>query len=88
MIVNYGYFGDAVTFYMIYSANRDERPLAFLLGLNHDRETTIFGIALLYDDTIASFEWLFEAFIKVLHGKKPVIILLIKTRLWLLQFQR
>ena len=56
MIEDYGYFGDAITFDMTYNTNRDERPLAVLLGLNHHRETVIFGVALLYDETIASFE--------------------------------
>ncbi|XVF61422.1 hypothetical protein PTKIN_Ptkin08bG0128100 [Pterospermum kingtungense] len=35
MIADYGYFGDAVTFDTTYNTNRDGRPLAIFLGLNH-----------------------------------------------------
>ena len=74
MIEDYGYFGDAITFDTTYSTNRDGRPFAVFLGLNHHRETVIFGAALLFDETIESFEWLFETFIEVMSGKKPVTI--------------
>ena len=74
MIEDYGYFGDAITFDTTYSTNKYGRPLADILGLNHHLETVISGVALLYDETIESFEWLFETFIEVMSGKKPVTI--------------
>ena len=40
-------------------------------GLNHHREIVIFGAALLYDETVASFKWLFEIFLKAHGEKKP-----------------
>ncbi|KAL7242900.1 hypothetical protein ACSBR1_015325 [Camellia fascicularis] len=33
------------------------RPLALFTGFNHFRMAVIFGAALLYDETTASFEW-------------------------------
>ncbi|XP_058196881.1 protein FAR-RED IMPAIRED RESPONSE 1-like [Rhododendron vialii] len=36
--------------------------------------TTIFGAALLYDETADSFEWLFKTFLHAMSGKKPTTI--------------
>jgi zinc finger SWIM domain-containing protein 3 len=34
----------------------------------------IFGVALLYDETIESFVWLFENFLEAMSRKKPITI--------------
>ena len=34
-------------------------------------ETVIFGVALLFDETCASFTWLFKAFLAAHNGKQP-----------------
>ena len=60
MIIDYIHFSDVITFDIMYSTNKDARPLQVFLGLNHHRETVVFGGALLYDETIESFVWLFE----------------------------
>ena len=44
------------------------------MGLNHHRETVVFGGALLYDETIEFFVWLFETFLEVMFEKKPITI--------------
>ncbi|XP_059627392.1 protein FAR1-RELATED SEQUENCE 5-like [Cornus florida] len=44
------------------------------LGMNHHRETAVFGVALMYDETADSFVWLFETFLKVMGGKAPKTI--------------
>jgi zinc finger SWIM domain-containing protein 3 len=62
MVIDYSHFGDVVTFDITYSTNRYARPLGVFLGLNHHRETVVFGAVLLYDETIESFVWLFETF--------------------------
>ena len=65
MIIDYIHFGDVITFDITYSTNRDARPLVVFLGLNH-REIVVFGGALLYDEMIESFVWLFETFLKAM----------------------
>ncbi|KAM3708145.1 hypothetical protein ACJW31_02G075300 [Castanea mollissima] len=55
MIMDYSHFGDVITFDTTSSTNRDAMPLRVFLGLNHHRETVVFGGALLYDETIESF---------------------------------
>nr|XP_023929565.1 protein FAR1-RELATED SEQUENCE 5-like [Quercus suber] len=74
IIIDYSHFGDVITFDTTYSTNRDARPLGVFLGLNHHRETVVFGGALLYDETIESFVWLFETFLEAMSEKKPITI--------------
>ena len=74
MIIDYSHFGDIITFGTTYSTNRDARPPGIFLGLNHHRETVVFGGTLLYDETIESFVWLFETFLEAMSEKKPITI--------------
>ncbi|XP_045810796.1 protein FAR1-RELATED SEQUENCE 5-like [Trifolium pratense] len=75
MINDYGYFGDVITFDTTYKTNKDCWPLGVFVGLNNHRQTVIFGAALLYDETIPSFQWLFETFLKAMGGAKPKTML-------------
>ncbi|XP_019451930.1 PREDICTED: protein FAR1-RELATED SEQUENCE 5-like [Lupinus angustifolius] len=75
MINDYEYFGDVVTFDTTYKTNKDYRPLGVFIGLNNHRQTVIFGATLLYDETISSFQWLFQTFLKAMGGENPKIIL-------------
>ncbi|KAG6708290.1 hypothetical protein I3842_06G073800, partial [Carya illinoinensis] len=74
MIVDYNLFGDVVSFDTTYRTNKEYGPLAMFVGFNHHRETAIFGAALLHDETIESFKWLFETFFEAMSGKKPKTI--------------
>ncbi|KAK8958056.1 Protein FAR1-RELATED SEQUENCE 5 [Platanthera zijinensis] len=70
MQIDYNLFGDVLTFDTTYGTNRAARPLGVFLGLNHHRETVVFGASLLYDETIESFIWLFETFLEAMNAKK------------------
>ncbi|XP_028094045.1 protein FAR1-RELATED SEQUENCE 5-like [Camellia sinensis] len=74
MIIDYSLFGDFVSFDTTYRTHKDYRPLAVFVGFNNYRKTVIFGAALLYDETIASFEWLFKSFLDAMSGKQPKTI--------------
>ncbi|XP_024198629.2 protein FAR1-RELATED SEQUENCE 5-like [Rosa chinensis] len=74
MIIDYGQFGDVVSFDTTYKINKSNRPLAVFVGFNHHRETIIFGVALMYDETADSFIWLFETFFRAMSGKAPKTI--------------
>ena len=50
--------------------NKDARPFAMFVGVNHHKQTIIFGAALLYDETTETFGWLFCAFTTAMSGKK------------------
>ena len=75
MIVAYSCFGDVVSFDTTYRKNKEGRPFAMFLGVNHHKQTTIFGAALLYDETAETFMWLFDTFAKTMSRKKPKTIL-------------
>ncbi|WJX95405.1 hypothetical protein P8452_76729 [Trifolium repens] len=74
MVLDYVYFGDVVCFDTTYRTNKNLRPFAPFIGFNHHKESVLFGAALLYDETVASFEWLFKTFLKAMCGKKPKTI--------------
>ncbi|XP_021757130.1 protein FAR1-RELATED SEQUENCE 5-like [Chenopodium quinoa] len=75
MMADYDYFGDVVCFDTTYKKHKDGRPFAMFVGVNHHKQTIIFGAALLYDETTETFNWLFDTFVKAMHGKKPKTIL-------------
>ena len=68
-MVNYGHFGDVICFDTTYCTNALDRPFAPFIGVNHHKQTIIFGAALLYDETIDSFKWLFKTFLSAMSGK-------------------
>ena len=74
MIIDYGQFGDVVSFDTTYKINKENRPFTVLVGLNHHREIVTFGVALLYAETDDSFIWLFETFLQAMSGKAPKTI--------------
>lgn len=75
MLVDYSDFGDVVCFDTTYKLIKDGRPFSPFIGVNHHKQMVIFGGALLYDNTVESFKWLFQTFIEVMSGKKPKTIL-------------
>ncbi|XP_062103043.1 protein FAR-RED IMPAIRED RESPONSE 1-like [Humulus lupulus] len=75
MMTDYFYFGDVVSFDTTYEKNNECRPFTMFLGVNHHKQTIIFGAALLYDETTETFAWLFDTFAKTMLGKKPKTIL-------------
>ncbi|XP_042443240.1 protein FAR1-RELATED SEQUENCE 5-like isoform X1 [Zingiber officinale] len=75
MRADYGNFGDVVCFDTTYRKNNEGRPIALFVGVNHHKQSIIFGAALLYDETSLTFEWLFDTFTKAMCEKKPITIL-------------
>nr|KYP66793.1 Protein FAR1-RELATED SEQUENCE 5 [Cajanus cajan] len=75
MMIDYSYFGDVVCFDTTYRKNKEGRPFAMFVGVNHHKLTITFGPALLYDETTESFIWLLNTFAKAMSEKKPKTIL-------------
>jgi hypothetical protein len=73
-IMDYSVFGDVVSFDTTFSTNKFEMPFAPLLGVNHHKQTILFGGALLYDESAESFKWLFRSFLQAMSGKQPETI--------------
>ncbi|KAK2971627.1 hypothetical protein RJ640_003447 [Escallonia rubra] len=74
MRMDYELFGDIVTFDTTFATNKDHRPLGVFIGFNHYREQVIFGASLLYDETQASFDWVFNTFLEAHKFKKPIML--------------
>ncbi|XP_031480492.1 protein FAR1-RELATED SEQUENCE 5-like isoform X1 [Nymphaea colorata] len=72
---DYDCFGDVVCFDTSLRANKHGWPIALFTGVNHHKQSIIFGTTLLYDQSVASFEWLFKTFEGAMKGKQPCVIL-------------
>ncbi|GAB2284572.1 hypothetical protein Dimus_039674 [Dionaea muscipula] len=72
---SYQYFGDVVVFDTTYNTNRYSLIFAPILGVNHHRQTTLFGCAFLSDETTESFEWLFKVWLKAMPADPPRMII-------------
>ena len=75
MKLDYEYFGEVVCFDTTLKKNKEGRPFALFFGVNHHKQTIIFGAVLLYDETFEIFMWLFDSFQKAMFGKKSQTIL-------------
>lgn len=73
--LNFEHFGDVVTFDTTYQTNMYNMPFGIFLGVNNHFQTSVFGCALLREETIDSFKWLFQTFTDAMNGKKPSAIL-------------
>ncbi|KAG0547359.1 hypothetical protein BDA96_01G073000 [Sorghum bicolor] len=74
-IMDYNYFGDVVCVDTRYCTSDYGRHLLLFTGVNHHKQLIIFGSALIYDDSVQSFRWLFETFKSAMSGKKPKTVL-------------
>ncbi|KAJ4755030.1 Protein FAR1-RELATED SEQUENCE 5 [Rhynchospora pubera] len=73
--IDYYYFGDVVCFDNTYKVNGYDRPFVSFLGTNHHKQLVIFGSGFLYNDSVESFNWLFQTFKDSMSGNAPHLIL-------------
>ncbi|KAJ4766501.1 FAR1-related sequence 3 [Rhynchospora pubera] len=73
-VADYTHFGDAVCFETSYHSSMYDLPVAMFIGMNNHKQIIVFGGALLLDETIESFLWLFKTFLAVMSGKQPETI--------------
>jgi hypothetical protein len=67
-------FGDAVTFDTTDKTNLYGKPLGMFVGSNHHLHSTIFAFALLGDETVDTFEWVFNVFKTCMGTKGPRVM--------------
>ena len=72
---SYEDFGDCVTFDTTYKTNKFHMPLGVFVGVNHHLQSNIFVVALVRDETIPSFEWVFKTFLRCMNNKPPICML-------------
>ena len=61
---------------MIQLTKKKKKEGRLFVGVNHHKQTIIFGAALLYDEIFETVMWLFDSFQKAMFGKKPQTILI------------
>ncbi|RYR09656.1 hypothetical protein Ahy_B05g078035 isoform F [Arachis hypogaea] len=71
----FDYFGDVVSFDTTYNTNRYNLVLGSFVGVNHHGQSTLLGCALMKNEDIQSFKWLFECWLRCMGGKAPKGIL-------------
>ncbi|KAL4299169.1 hypothetical protein AHAS_Ahas17G0074000 [Arachis hypogaea] len=67
---SYEYYGDIVSLDSTYSTNKHGLPFASFVGVNHHGKSTILGCALLGNEKIPSYEWVFRQWVKCM-GTAP-----------------
>jgi zinc finger SWIM domain-containing protein 3 len=72
--MDYACFGDVVSFHITFQTNKFEMSFDPILETNHHKQTIIFGAALLFDESIPPFIWLFQTFLEAMSSKHLSII--------------
>ncbi|RYR74097.1 hypothetical protein Ahy_A02g008716 [Arachis hypogaea] len=69
------YFGDVVSFDTTYNTNRYNLVFGSFMGVNHHGHSTHLGCALMKNENIQSFKWLFKCWLRCMGAKAPKGIL-------------
>ncbi|XP_025676494.1 protein FAR1-RELATED SEQUENCE 5-like [Arachis hypogaea] len=71
---SYEYYGDVVSIDSTYRRNRHGLPFVSFVGVNHHGRLTLLGCALLGNEKIASYEWVFSQWVNCM-GTAPQCII-------------
>nr|XP_020155217.2 protein FAR1-RELATED SEQUENCE 5-like [Aegilops tauschii subsp. strangulata] len=72
---DYQDYGDVVVFDSTYKMNRYGMPFVPFVGVNNHRCTTVFGCAIIADETEGTYVWLLQTFMKANCQVKPKSII-------------
>ncbi|KAM6541813.1 hypothetical protein CsatB_006260 [Cannabis sativa] len=72
---DYQTFGDVLAFDTTYKTNAYKKPLLILVGVNHHFRTTVFGLALLCDESASTFIWVLQCFLDAMYNKPPSVVI-------------
>ncbi|XP_044344058.1 protein FAR1-RELATED SEQUENCE 5-like [Triticum aestivum] len=72
---DYQDYGDVVVFDSTYKMNRYGMPFVPFVGVNNHRCTTVFGCAIVSDETEATYVWLLQTFMRANCQQKPKSII-------------
>lgn len=73
--VAYKYFGDVVIIDTTCLRSEYEVPLVLFLGVNHHKQSILFGCGLLAGETTESYTWLFRAWLTCIFGRSPQVVI-------------
>ncbi|RYQ82088.1 hypothetical protein Ahy_B10g100669 [Arachis hypogaea] len=69
------YFGDVISFDITYNTNRYNLVFGSFVGVNDHGQSTLLGYALIKNEDIQSFKWLFDCWLRFMGGNPPKGIL-------------
>ncbi|KAI8531106.1 hypothetical protein RHMOL_Rhmol11G0111400 [Rhododendron molle] len=72
--MDYTAFGDVLIFDTTYRTNAYKKPFVILAGVSNHFLTTIFGCALLIDETFAIYTWVLETLMEAMDNERPVSV--------------
>ena len=73
--ITYNRFSDVVAFDTTYQVNQYKMPFAPFTGVNHHKQSVLFGCTLLSDETESTFIWLFTTWLEAMSGQQPGLII-------------
>jgi len=69
--IDYDCFSDVVVFDSTYRLSKQNLICAPFVGVNHHWQTTMYGCALLADESMSAFVWLFKSFLESMGNRHP-----------------
>ncbi|RYR33372.1 hypothetical protein Ahy_A10g047955 [Arachis hypogaea] len=72
--MSYEYYEDVLSVDSTYSTNRHGLLSAWFVGVNHHGKSTLLGCALLGNEEIPSYEWVFSQWVKCMGNAPQRII--------------
>ncbi|KAD4888439.1 hypothetical protein E3N88_20512 [Mikania micrantha] len=72
--LSYQLFGDVIAFDATFSTNKYNMIFVPFTGVDHHKKCVTFGAGLIHNETVESYCWLLEAFLKI-HVKHPRLVL-------------
>ncbi|KAK4763589.1 hypothetical protein SAY87_013027 [Trapa incisa] len=72
---DYTKFGDVVCIDTTYFTNKHKIPLVLFIGVNRYIQPTLFGCALIADDTVFTYVWLIQTWFIAMGERAPQVVL-------------
>lgn len=71
----YDLYGDSLSFDTTYKTNKYNLPFAPFVGVSGHGQSCLFACSIIQDETIDTFEWLFQTFLDCMGGKQPATVI-------------
>lgn len=73
--IDYDIFGDVLAFDATYGRNKYKCPVVVFSGVNHHKQTCVFGCGIVSDEKENTYVWLLEQFLIAMKGKTPLCVI-------------